>query len=119
MRGRVGRGGQQGYCLVVADPKTDAAAERLRVFESTTDGFRIAIEDLRLRGAGEFFGTRQHGLPEVPAANVFEDPEMLQLARKEAFAVVRGDVPLSASEKEALGAELRKTYGDRIRLGFV
>lgn len=119
MRGRVGRGGPQGYCLVVADPKTDAAAERLRVFESTTDGFRIALEDLRLRGVGEFFGTRQHGLPEVPAANVFEDPEMLQLARKEAFAVVKGDVSLSAQEKEALAAELQNAYGERIRLGFV
>jgi ATP-dependent DNA helicase RecG len=119
MRGRVGRGGQHGYCLLVADPKTDAAAERLRVFESTTDGFRIATEDLRLRGVGEFFGTRQHGLPEVPAANVFEDPEMLQLARKEAFAVVKGDVPLSPSEEEALVAELRKTYGEKLRLGFV
>ncbi|MDP2895708.1 MAG: ATP-dependent DNA helicase RecG [bacterium] len=119
MRGRVGRGGQQGYCLVVADPQTDAATERLRVFESTTDGFRIAIEDLRLRGVGEFFGTRQHGLPEVPAANIVEDPEMLQLARKEAFGVVKGDVPLSPSEKEALGAELQKTYGEKIRLGLV
>lgn len=119
MRGRVGRGGQQGYCLVVADPQTDAATERLRVFESTTDGFRIALEDLRLRGVGEFFGTRQHGLPEVPAANIFEDPEMLQLARKEAFAVVKGDVSLSAQEKEALAAELQNCYGEKIRLGFV
>jgi ATP-dependent DNA helicase RecG len=119
MRGRVGRGSQQGYCLVVSDPKTDAAAERLRVFESTTDGFRIALEDLRLRGVGEFFGTRQHGLPEVPAANVFEDPEMLQIARAEAFAVVKGEVPLSPSEKEALGRELQKAYGEKIRLGFV
>lgn len=119
MRGRVGRGGQQGYCLIAADPKTDAAEERLRVFESTSDGFRIALEDLRLRGVGEFFGTRQHGLPDVPAADVFEDPEMLQLARREAFAVVQGEAPLSPSEKKALAAELQKAYGERIRLGFV
>lgn len=119
MRGRVGRGSQQAYCLVVSDPKTDAAAERLRVFESTTDGFRIALEDLRLRGVGEFFGTRQHGLPEVPAANVFEDPEMLQIARAEAFAVVKGEVSLSAQEKESLAGELQKSYGEKIRLGFV
>ena len=119
MRGRVGRGTEQGYCFVVADPETDAGKERLRIFERTSDGFEIAREDLRLRGVGEFFGTRQHGLPEVAVGNLLEDHEMMQLARKEAFAQVNGDVPLSLEEEEALARELRKTYGDKLRLGFV
>lgn len=119
MRGRVGRGGEQGYCIVVADPKTEAAMERLKVFESTTDGFQIAREDLRLRGVGEFFGTRQHGLPEVGVSNILEDPQMMRLARREAFAIVNGEASLSPEEKEALTTELRKTYGEKLRLGFV
>ena len=119
IRGRVGRGSEQGYCIIVADPKTDAAKERLRILQGTTDGFQIAKEDLRLRGVGEFFGTRQHGLPEVGAGNILEDYDMMQLARKEAFAVVNREVPLSPEEKKALAYELRKTYGGKLRLGFV
>ncbi len=119
MRGRVGRGNEQAYCIIVADPKTDAAKERLGILRSTTDGFQVAKEDLRLRGVGEFFGTRQHGLPEVGMGDILEDYEMMQLARKEAFAVVNGDVPLPPEEKQALARELRRTYGGKLRLGFV
>jgi ATP-dependent DNA helicase RecG len=119
MRGRVGRGGEQGYCLVVADPKTESAMERLRVFQSTNDGFQIAREDLRLRGVGEFFGTRQHGLSEVGMTNILEDPELMQVARKEAFGVVNGDICLSPEEKEDLAEEMGKAYGEKLRLGFV
>jgi ATP-dependent DNA helicase RecG len=119
MRGRVGRGNSQGYCLVVADPRTDAARERLRTFERTSDGFQIAWEDLKLRGVGEFFGVRQHGLPEIGIGNLLEHHELMQLAREEAFSIVNGDVPLSPEEKEALTREVAKSYGDKLRLGFV
>jgi len=119
MRGRVGRGNKQGYCFVVADPKTDAAKERLRIFERTSDGFQIATEDLKLRGVGEFFGTRQHGLPEVGMGDILENHEMMQLAREEAFSIVNGDISLPPEEKEALAEELAKSYGDRLRLGLV
>ena len=119
MRGRVGRGSKQGYCFVVAHAKTDAAKERLKIFEGTTDGFEIAREDLRLRGVGEFFGTRQHGLPEVGIGNVLENDDVMRAAREEALSIVSGDIPLTPEEKEALAGELGKTYGDRLRLGFV
>jgi len=119
MRGRVGRGGQQGYCFVIAHPKTDVAKERLGIFERTSDGFEIAREDLKLRGVGEFFGTRQHGLPEVGIGNIFENRDMMRLAREEAFSIVNGDVPLTPEQREALTRELAKSYGDRLRLGFV
>jgi len=119
MRGRVGRGGRQGYCIVVADPRTDAARERLGIFEHTSDGFEIAREDLRLRGVGEFFGIRQHGLPEVGACDIFEHQELMRLAREEAFSIVNGETSLPPHEKEILEREVAKLYGDRLRLGFV
>lgn len=119
MRGRVGRGGEQGYCFVVAEPQTGAARERLEIFERTTDGFEIAREDLKLRGVGEFFGTRQHGLPETGIGNIFENQDLMQLAREEAFSIINGTTPLSVEEKEALAVELGKTYGESFRLGFV
>jgi ATP-dependent DNA helicase RecG len=119
MRGRVGRGGKQGYCLVVAEPQTDAATERLHIFERTNDGFEIAREDLRLRGVGEFFGTRQHGLPELGIGDLFEHGELMRLARKEAVHVVNGQIPLSIEEREALASEVARTYGEKFRLGFV
>ncbi len=119
MRGRVGRGNKQGYCIVVADPRTDAARERLKTFERTTDGFEIAREDLRLRGVGEFFGTRQHGLPEVGIGNILENHEVVQLAREEAFSIVNGQIQLGSDEKEALTRKLAESYGERLRLGFV
>ncbi len=119
MRGRVGRGGRQGYCLVVAEPQTDAAKERLHIFERTNDGFQIAREDLRLRGVGEFFGTRQHGLPELGIGDLFEHGELMRLARKEAVRVVNGQTPLCIEERESLASEVARTYGEKFRLGFV
>lgn len=119
MRGRVGRGNKQGYCFVVADPKTDAAKERLRIFARTTDGFEIAREDLKLRGVGEFFGVRQHGLPEVGIGSILENREVMQLAREEALSIVNGQVPLTPKEKEALASQLAESYGEKLRLGFV
>ena len=105
--------------MVVADPKTDAAKRRLEIFERTNDGFRISAEDLKLRGVGEFFGTRQHGLPEVGLGNILEEDEMMQLARKEAFRVADDVVSLRPEERKALTDELTKSYGDRLRLSFV
>jgi len=85
LRGRVGRGAEQSYCVLLAsDKQTEVARERLGIMEETNDGFRIAEKDLELRGPGEVMGTRQAGLPEFRVANLVRDLEILQAARKEA-----------------------------------
>jgi ATP-dependent DNA helicase RecG len=84
LRGRVGRGAAQSYCILVTEKMNDAARERIRTLVESTDGFHIAEMDLRLRGPGEFFGTRQSGLPALRVANILRDGEILEIARREA-----------------------------------
>jgi ATP-dependent DNA helicase RecG len=84
LRGRVGRGGAQSYCILVTEKMNDAARERIRTLVESTDGFHIAEMDLRLRGPGEFFGTKQSGLPSLRVANILRDGEILEIARREA-----------------------------------
>ncbi len=84
LRGRVGRGAQQSYCLLVTGKLGDVARERIRTLVDSTDGFYIAEMDMRLRGPGEFFGTRQSGIPGLRFANLLRDTEILEQARKEA-----------------------------------
>src|SRR5690242_8161461 len=85
LRGRVGRGAQQSFCVLLAsDKRTEVAHERLGIMEETNDGFKIAEKDLEIRGPGEVMGTRQAGLPEFRVANLVRDLEILQAARQEA-----------------------------------
>ncbi len=92
LRGRVGRGTHQSYCILMGPRMFAAEAnERLTAFSRTNDGFKIAEEDLRLRGPGEFFGTRQSGLPDLRAANIIRDADLLEKAREEAFDLLRRD----------------------------
>ncbi len=96
LRGRVGRGGHQSYCILMGPRMfADEARERLNAFARTTDGFKIAEEDLRLRGPGEFMGTRQSGLPDLRAANIIRDADLLEKARTEAFALIQQDAALT------------------------
>lgn len=89
LRGRVGRGSEQSYCILIGKyPLTEEALTRLNTMAKTTDGFKIAEVDLELRGPGEFFGTKQHGLPELKIANPLKDSSLLIQARNEAFRVV-------------------------------
>ena len=114
LRGRVGRGADQSYCLLVTGKVTDAARERLRTMIDTTDGFKIAEMDLRLRGPGEFFGTRQSGLPGLRVANLLRDREILEAARAEAAAFV--DHPPSPEDLRALVAYIRESWQRRYGL---
>jgi ATP-dependent DNA helicase RecG len=84
LRGRVGRGGNQSYCILVTEKLSDTGRERIRTMTESNDGFYIAEMDLRLRGPGEFFGTKQSGMPELHFANIIRDQELLETARGEA-----------------------------------
>ena len=91
LRGRVGRGEHQSYCILISDPNTSDSFERLKVMTATEDGFKIAEKDLEIRGPGEFFGSKQHGLPDFKVANLIKDQKILNLARKEAQILVDMD----------------------------
>ena len=98
LRGRVGRGSEQSYCILMTEKLGEASRERIRTMERTQDGFEIAETDLKLRGPGEFFGAKQSGLPEFRVANLIRDRELLELARSEATAFVED--PPSREEVE-------------------
>jgi ATP-dependent DNA helicase RecG len=116
LRGRIGRSTQDAVCILVASPGNPVARRRLEVLEQTTDGFRIAEEDLRLRGPGEFFGTRQHGLPELKVANLVDDFELLRMARRDATAIVEEDPGLNAPHHQQLRREVIRAYAGRLEL---
>lgn len=105
-RGRVGRGKHQSYCLLLADASTPEAEARLRVISETNDGFELAEEDLKLRGPGEFFGTRQSGLPDIKLAKL-SDVRLLEVARKEAKDLFESDPELSQPEHRLLSRKLQ------------
>lgn len=102
LRGRVGRGGGKAYCILVSDAKGETARSRLATMCSTTDGFKISEEDLRLRGPGDFFGSMQHGLPRLDIADLATDTALLNLSAAEAARIIRHDPSLSAPEHAQL-----------------
>lgn len=114
LRGRVGRGAEQSYCIVLHSG--GAPPERLLVFASTNDGFEIARADLRLRGFGDFFGARQHGLPEFHFADLERDDALLHAARDAAARIIAKDPTLSDPAHAALSRALRTEYRERLRL---
>ena len=118
LRGRIGRGSARSHCLLVAgEPASEVADERLRTLSETTDGFRIAEIDLRLRGPGEFFGTRQWGIPTFRIANLVRDQEILEWAKREAADFI--EHPASSEELEAYVVFLRKEWPRRYGLATV
>ncbi|MFH1848152.1 MAG: ATP-dependent DNA helicase RecG, partial [Candidatus Omnitrophota bacterium] len=116
MRGRIGRGSHDSYCILLSNPQTPEAKKRLEAMTETVDGFEIAEEDLELRGPGEFFGTRQHGLPEIRFGNMIQDMEIMELARKEAFGVIAEDPDLSKFQNRLLRENLRDRFKGKMDL---
>lgn len=113
MRGRIGRGTEESACFLFGDPPTDDGKKRLRILTKTNDGFKIAEEDLILRGPGEFFGTKQSGLPLFKLANLIYDSEILILARNEAKKILETDPELTQTDHELLLNEMnlrRRSY---------
>jgi ATP-dependent DNA helicase RecG len=114
LRGRVGRGSEQSYCVLVTGKLNETARERIRTLVESNDGFYIAEMDMKLRGPGEFFGTKQSGLPSLRVANIIRDAEILEVARREAMSFV--DAPSDGALRRA--AEYIQTHWQR-RYGLV
>ena len=112
LRGRVGRGEHQSYCILINYSKNKIARERMRILQESTDGFKISEKDLEIRGPGEFFGTRQHGLPELKIANLFTDIKILKVVQKEALEIIRLDPSLEKQEHQRLRKEINNMFKD-------
>ena len=110
LRGRIGRGTEESTCVLLSDAQNDEAKERFDIMCKTTDGFEIAKKDLELRGPGDFFGSRQHGLPDMRVANLMTDTRILYEAQKTAKEIIDGDAVLSEEEKSALDKEVNKLF---------
>ena len=110
LRGRVGRGDEQSYCVMICEGNNQDSITRMTTMASTNDGFVIAEEDLKLRGPGEFYGTKQSGMPELTIADIFRDIPILEIARKEAFAIIEKDPGLSNESFAGLRKDLLKKY---------
>jgi len=108
-RGRVGRGQKKSYCLLLSENPSPEGIERLRAIETIHDGFRLAEKDLELRGPGEFFGTRQSGLPDLRMARLSDTP-LLELARAEAITLFHSDSDLSKPEHQPLAKEMARVW---------
>jgi len=107
LRGRVGRGAEQSFCLLLSDDPSQTARQRLKLLEELSDGFALAEADLRLRGPGDYFGTRQSGLPELKAAG-FGDVRLIEDARQEALRLLDADPTLAQAEHAALAAQVER-----------
>lgn len=119
LRGRVSRGVVAGQCYLFAEPANDEAKERLRLLTRISDGFALAEHDARLRGVGEFFGTRQHGLGEFRFGDLTADYDILKLAREDALALVTADAGLRRPEHELLRRAVFEKYGQTLELAEV
>ena len=116
LRGRVGRGEYQSYCILKYQGKSDNIRQRMKIMQETNDGFLIAEKDLELRGSGEFFGTKQHGIPEFKVANLFEDMDILKLAQNLAMRVLQKDPNLESEENLLLKKTINKKYSEKIQM---
>ena len=112
LRGRVGRGAHQSYCVLITNTRSPEAMQRLRTLASTTDGFQIAEEDLKLRGPGDFFGSRQHGLPQMKLADLAGDMRLLNEAQQAARRLLAADPSLSRPENRPVLERVRTLFAE-------
>ncbi len=112
LRGRVGRGSYQSYCILITNAQNDNARARMKVMCETSNGFTIAEEDLKLRGPGDFFGQRQHGLPELKIADMNSDLAVLKNAQEVAKKLLQQDPPLEEPAHRGLRAEVRQLFAE-------
>jgi len=120
LRGRVGRGGNKSYCILATDfKKSDLAKERLKVMEASSDGFKIAEEDLKIRGPGDFLGTRQSGLPDFRVGNLINDLDLLEAAREAARDILEKDPQLQLEENRQIRPILEHRWRGRLSLAQV
>ena len=119
LRGRIGRGQSKSYCLLFAETEDETAKSRLEIMTRSNDGFEIAEHDLKLRGPGELFSARQHGLPDLKIANIIDDFELLNLARRNAFDMVNNDPALARPEHKNIRNALINKFGDKITLADI
>ena len=110
LRGRVGRGSEKSYCTLIYGSKTEICRHRMAIMEETNDGFKISEKDLELRGPGDFFGTRQHGLPELRVANLFKHMKILRLVQKEAREIYAQDPTLRVKDNEGIRLKIEEMF---------
>ncbi len=116
LRGRVGRGSGQSYCILMAGRMADNSRARLQAMIKNSSGFDIAEEDLKLRGPGEFFGTKQSGLPEITYGDIIRDHKIIEAARAEASAIIERDLELQSETWRVLSLELKNKWMGRLEL---
>lgn len=116
LRGRVGRGSHRSYCFLILDGGSEIAEKRGQIMEASSDGFFIAEEDLKLRGPGEIFGTRQHGLPDLAITDLSKHMKILEQAKEEAKAMLADDPALDAPEHSAFRRRITKLFGEDLTL---
>lgn len=110
LRGRIGRGSKESTCILLSDAQNEEAVDRFETMCRTTDGFEIAKKDLEMRGPGDFFGSRQHGLPDMRIANLMTDTRILYEAQKTAKELVDNTVPVTAEQRSLLAREMRRLF---------
>ena len=110
LRGRVGRGSHHSFCIFLADPTSEEGKERMKVIAATSDGFKIAEEDLRFRGPGDFYGSRQSGLPDLRVADLIRDRRVLERAREAARELTARDAWLATLECQSLKDEVLRCF---------
>ena len=114
LRGRVGRGEYKSYCILKYEGNSEIIRQRMKVMTNTNDGFKIAEKDLELRGTGDFFGTKQHGIPDFKIANLFEDMDILKLSQKVAIQVMEEDIKLEQEKNILLKQMVKEKIGNQI-----
>ena len=116
LRGRVGRGQYKSYCILKYKGTGENTRERMKIMVDTNDGFKISEKDLELRGSGEFFGTKQHGIPEFKIANLFQDIEMLKSVQSLALKIINDDELLNKGENKKLKHQIHNMFKTRIEM---